>query len=356
MKDNIRDIKEIIDLTLNDIYVTDNLKNKTLKACTIERKPKLKPYIVAAASAAFITLSIVGYQQFYNRDINPSQKLSQAFTKSTSKDIKDKSDNKVVKNQPNNTYDNKTNVDANNIIPYDKQVVYNKDKNEAITNNHNNTTAPLPNTNKDTKTTINKTENQQSNTTNVSPPVDTKPDITTAVSDKLKQDPLIQDKVANINDTSLSSMAEGLPSITKNSTDISGTISNSSVSHMVSPSTAEAENYWGDKLSLPSYVPKDFELTDIYIPKNDSKEKYVKLTYSFKNNYFKLLENKSTTYSGNGKTIDINGAKGYVTQNKDDSNPNSTITQICWNKNNIQFSITGNIPEDDLINICNSIK
>ena len=53
---------------------------------------------------------------------------------------------------------------------------------------------------------------------------------------------------------------------------------------------------------MPSYIPNSFELTDISTP-NDNKEIYVKLTYSSKNNYFKITQNKNTKYTITGNSI-----------------------------------------------------
>jgi hypothetical protein len=120
-------------------------------------------------------------------------------------------------------------------------------------------------------------------------------------------------------------------------------------------STSEAEKYWGGKLLLPSHIPANFELTDISLP-NDNKEIYVKLTYNSNNNYFKLTENKNTKYNLSGKSIDINGINATIVENNNLSNSNNTeTTQIVWVKNNVQYSIIGNISDTELVSIAKSL-
>ena len=122
-------------------------------------------------------------------------------------------------------------------------------------------------------------------------------------------------------------------------------------------SIADAESFWGGKLLMPSYIPDGFELTDISLPKSDSKEIYVKLNYSFKNIYFKVLQNKNTTSTSyTGKVVDINGSKAYITKSKDISNPSIITTEIDFIKNNVQYNITGNLQEDELVKIAKSIN
>lgn len=333
MKDDIKNLKKLTDLALKDICVTDELKNKTLKLCKKEKSSILKPFLAAASSAAIIAVSITGYQYF-------SHKTSSNLT---DKQIVNNTSNSLSKNSINNT-EKTVDTSPNNIL------TKNDSKNSNVTKNANksNDTASK-NTSKDKKISVDTDKSNHinseisSSTTNDTKPLDKPSQKEVIKNDKdgiaISNPPPVKDSYNN-NFANNDSMPRAATSIAP----VSKTLS-----------TADAEKYWGDKLFLPSYIPNDFELTDISIPR-DNKEIYVKLTYSSKNNYFKITQNKSTKYTVTGKSIDINGNPANIVQDKDQNDKDIIITQITWIKDNIQYSVVGNIPDTELINISKTIN
>jgi hypothetical protein len=340
MNKNINNLREITDSVLEDIKVTDELKSLTLKKCKEEKKYNIKPIFVTAASAAIMAFSVFSYKFILH---NPN------LTNKNSKEVSHKS---VSFNDLNNNQSS----DKSNIANQDKL------KNDVI----NNENQP--------KTTV-----QQNNYDTI--PKNNQSGEKIASSNNSKDSELMDSaKNKTLNRTEETKLSSNLPenkttnSMSENSTlnantDKRNDVSTNTISSKDTPSTkasldspksasiADAESFWGGKILMPSYVPKGFELTDISVPKDNSKEICVKLNYSFENIYFKVVQNKSTTYTSYvGTSVDIKGKKAYISKSKDANNPNSTITEIKWVNNNIQYTIIGNLSEDELTKILSSIN
>lgn len=343
MKDDIKNLKEITDLVLKDIYVTDELKSKTLELCRNEKSNILKPFLAVASSAAIIAISLTGYQYFSHKvDNNLNNKQIVQSLNNTDSNNSINSTNKLDTNNSSS----KTNENTKPEIAYKSTKDKNSSNSNNVTESHNSVT---PSTQESKKVSVDNSKTSEKNDSVVSP---TKND--TAPIDKTSQTQVSQNSPDSIEINSNSILKDSFAE--KNSNNIVASRTAPSIAALTDTlSTADAEKYWGSKLLLPSYIPNNFELTDISIPK-DNKEIYVKLTYSSKNNYFKITQNKNTKYNITGKLIDINGTSATVTQNKDETDSSLTITQITWVKDNIQYSAIGNISDVELINISKSIK
>lgn len=338
MSRDINNLKEITNSILEDIQVTEDLKLSTLKKCTEQKKYNLKPFFVTAASVAVIIFSIVSYKFIfhkpnssfvtYNNEIpKKSAKLNNGDSKysNNKKDVNSNNSNETASKkqiQQNNQSTVKDNSSTQNIGLSNNNIISTPSTSDKDKSKDNTADSPSPE---------NKQATNSSGTTELN-------NNTNTVEDAK------QNASANIS--------------AKDSIDSDTPMLKSALSESSKPiSIADAENFWGGKLLMPSYIPEGFELTDISLPKNDSKEIYVKLNYSFKNIYFKILQNKSTTSTSyTGKVVDINGSKGYVTKSKDSSNPSIMTTEINFVKNNVQYDIIGNIQEDELIKITKSMN
>lgn len=340
MNKDINNLREITDSVLEDIKVTDELKSLTLKKCKEEKKYNIKPIFVTAASAAIMAFSVFSYKFILH---NPD------LAQKNSKEVSHKS---VSLNDLNNDQSS----DKSNIANQDKL------KNNVI-NNENQPKATVQQSNYDTITKNNQSGEKitSSNNSKDSKLMDSAKNTTSNRTEETKlPSNLPEDKTTNSmsENSTLNTNADKRNDVSTNgilSKDIPST--KASLDSPKSASIADAESFWGGKILMPSYVPKDFELTDISVPKDNSKEICVKLNYSFENIYFKVVQNKSTTYTSYvGTSVDIKGKKAYISKSKDANNPSLTITEIKWVNNNIQYTIIGNLPEDELTKILSSIN
>lgn len=343
MKDDISNLKETTDLILKDIYVTDELKARTSEMCKKEKNKILVPFITAAASAVAITLSLTEYQYFSHRIDSNLINTKQATHN--------------INNNSNITMEN-----ADKTPDYTLNTKVNQNLSKDLTKNYTNNQNKV---NLDTATNISKSKNstektiannntilKDTSTNTVSTDNDNKVASQNKILEKQMSETVLNNTVSDV------TMAPDT-NCTKESNSISDSIPiNPSIRTVTGTlSTAEAEKYWGGAIILPSYIPSGFELTDISIPKDD-KEKYVKLTYSLNNTYFKITENKSTKYNITGKSIIMNNINITITVDKNDTSnttTNAIIIQIVLEKDNIQYLIIGNISEMELTNIVKSL-
>ncbi|MBV7273625.1 DUF4367 domain-containing protein [Clostridiaceae bacterium UIB06] len=385
MSRDINNLKEIANSILKDIQVTEDLKLSTLKKCKEQKKYNLKPFFVTVASLTIIIFSIASYKFIFHKPNSSFVTYNNEIPKKSAK----------LNNENNKYTNNKNDVNINNsnetvlkkqIQQNSRSTVNNNSSTQNIdlpsnnsstqnidlpSNNSSAQNADLPSNNSGAQNVH--LPNSNSSTQNIDLPNSNSSTPSTSSKDKPKDNttnsPSPENKqatdssgTAELNDntnTAEDAKQNASANISaKSSIDSDTPMLKSSLSESSKPvSIADAENFWGGKLIMPSYIPDGFELTDISLPKNDSREIYVKLNYSFKNIYFKILQNKSTTFTNyTGKFIDINGSKGYITKTKDPSDPSIMTTEINFVKNNIQYDITGNIQEDELIKITKSMN
>lgn len=340
MNKDINNLREITDSVLEDIKVTDELKSLTLKKCKEEKKYNIKPIFITAASAAIMAFSVFSYKFILH---NPN------LTRNNSKEVTHKS---VSLNDLNNDHSsNKNNIAnqdklKNSVVTKESQpkttaqqnnhdtTLKNNQGGEKTTSSNNNKSSKLTNSTKDK--TLNKTEEIK--------PASNLPENRTVNS--ISENSTLNTSTDKTNEVpENSNLSKDTPS------------TKASLDSPKSTSIADAESFWGGKILMPSYIPEGFEITDISIPKDNSKEICVKLNYSFENIYFKIVQNKSTTYTSYvGTSIDIKGSKAYISKSKDASNSNLMITEINWVNNNVQYTIIGNLSEDELTKILKSIN
>ncbi len=325
MKDDRENFRENSNLLLKDIYVTDELKRKTLERCQNEKIRKIKPIFALAACVTFITISLGAYNYF-----SPKIDVANNFTDKTTK------------------YGFKS-------LQEDKKT----NGNSSIKNNEDfskSTNSPLPNKNLDKAENINKNALLKNNPSNTNPSTD-------SVSNNTPKAPNSNTAILNNNTTPAKNL-DNIPSpvdVGQDKFSLSEDKGNhekplSIRSFLPTKETlniSDAENYFESKLLVPSYVPEGFNLTDISIP--DVKLKCVKLRYSSSSAYFQVCQNKNLSNLQGGKIVYINSTKAYISCTKDDKS-NISTTQINWAMNNIQYSLTGSLSEDNLIKIAKSIN
>ncbi|WP_368490214.1 DUF4367 domain-containing protein [Clostridium sp. BJN0013] len=319
MKDNMRNLREITNLVLKDIHVTEKLKDSTLKKCKRKKRLKLKPIYAIGIFTAIIVFTLIDYQYYYanfHNDIakkyiynNPIARVSikaldKIIGKSTDTELKtteDKSKKSIPSTENSSinseiSQNTKKDVDSNSNSTSDSNI-----------NNNNTTKDPQPKLNDNTEY-IAKNENPE------------------------PEDEPITNPTEELN---------------KNTT--------------ISPdmvSLANAQNYFGGTISMPSYIPENFKLTDIHIPEDIETEKIITIDYSSpENKYFKLTQSKKLSSSIPGEKVSINDEiQGYIYINNGSAASDSPIVQIAWTKDNIEYTLYGNISKESIISIAESIN
>ncbi|WPC39714.1 DUF4367 domain-containing protein [Clostridium sp. JS66] len=310
MKDNLENFKQISDEILEDIYVTDELERKTLEKCNNKKIFKLNPLIVSTASVAALIVTFGIYNHF-SHNTNVAYNSVKHEDKNTIKENKG-----LPKIAENKKVDDSKDLALNNEKKHNSESQNKNLNSNTITENPNLTTNTT-----NTNTIIKKadTASQSSNDNNkpLSPSKDNSKDQMNTKKDVDKDIDRSVPERANL-------------SCSERPLDIEA-----------------AENYFEGKILLPSYVPQGFALTNISIP--DHNEKCIKLSYSSDSSYFEILQSKNLSNLKEEKIISVGNNKAYESQN-------DTDTKISWITSDIQYTLSGNLTENSLIDIAKSIK
>lgn len=342
MKDNMKDFRETSNTFLKDIYVTEDLKRKTLEKCTDKRVLKMSPLIASTVSAALLISTFGIYNYFlhkptiannsannsinheyknfvYNNDSKDPTKISETQNLDNSKSV-------ALNNEPNTGNENSAVHSKNS----DTSVVT-KDANTAIEALNDSSLSRA-----DNSQNISIPQNEDSNISATNSNVDVVSQNTNNTTES--SDNILQNKMSNEQNKDMY---------------LSSEVPTASISLPESLNMASAEKYFGSDILLPTSIPEGFNLTAISIP--DDKLKCVKLNYNSNTTYFEILQNKNLSKLQGDKIIYIKDNKAYVTSTKDDQS-NIVTTKITWMMNNIEYSLCGNLPENSLINIAKSIN
>lgn len=333
MKDNMKNLREITNLVLKDIYVTEELKNNTLKKCKRKNKSKLNPIAIGLCSA-IIVLAMIIYQ-YHPANFHTS--VAKNYMHNNTIDTLNKLIGKSTDSQPQNT-DNK----QKKVTPSNKNPSINSEVSQNTNSTDNENIYTKSNSISDSST-IHKEDTSDS---------EPKSEETTSEDSQPKSD--INTTQDNIKNES-SQPKDATITIPENS--------NENITASTSPDTlalSDAENYFGGSISVPSYVPENFKLTNIHILQNIETEKIVTIAYtSSENKYFNLTQSKNHSSNTNisGEKVSINDKiQGYIYIYSDSSVSDSPIINIIWTKNNIEYTLCGNISKDSILSIAKSIN
>lgn len=313
MNINMKKFRESSDLILKDIYVTDELKRKTLEKCTDRSLLKSKP-LLAAAFSIVLAVSLGTLMYSFNKAAITDNKIA----KSIDQKYKNSSDSeKEIQKTP----DTASRKDLER-PPY---AISNNEDNKQVHQNNNSAT-------KDSDTAHQK---KSTDTTDKN--------VTTVLQSKSDSDKSSEDNAQNKTDTSHSN--DEISPESKVS---------SSLAFSAEPLTVEkAEEYFQSTILLPSYIPEGFILTDISIP--DDKIKCIRLEYSSGSAFFEILQSKSLSELEGTKSISIGDSAAYINYIKDEKT-NIITTKITWIENNIQYTVSSTLPEDSVIKIAESLN
>jgi len=349
MRDNMKNFREASNTILKDIYVTDELKRKTLEKCTNKRFSKLSPLLVSTASAAVLIVTFGVYNYFSYKPPIANNYINNSIKHEYKNSVNNKApqspskiaENKNLDNSKYSALNNENNIKNENSTLKDKSsdtstVTKNTD---IASQNTNNTTKPSDNISLngiDNNQSNSKLQNKSSDTSIITKNTDItsqNTNITTKSPDNISLDEMDinQDKDIYVSAKAPADLTSSEESL-----------------NMLS-----AEKYFGSKILLPNNIPEEFNLTCISIP--DYKLKCIKLNYSSNSTYFEILQNKNLSKLEGTKIISIENNKAYISSIKDEKS-NIVITKITWIMNNIEYSLSGNLPENSLINVAKSIK
>lgn len=326
MNDNMKNLREASELILKDIYVTDELKRKTLEKCTHRKVSIIKPKLTAAFSAALIAffgISIYFFHEPASTNKQIAKSINQEHKNSLDKENKIQetaktTDSSDLKKSSSVVSNNKNNTKNNVVVPQEKNVdIAMKDSNNISENKS------IDLVKENTKTDV-QSSNDSSKTSDSIPQnsVDINNSDSNIDSDNSEMSPVAEVR------TSLALFPETL-------------------------TIEKAEEYFEGKIVFPSYIPEGFTLTDISMP--DEKEKCVKLKYSSSSADFEILQSKSLSKLSGTENISIGNNTAYINSVKDEKT-NITTTKITWIMDDVQYSLSSTLPEDFLIKIAESIN
>lgn len=307
MRDNVKNFRETSNIMLKDIYVTDELKRETLEKCVNKKQLKVKPLFAATVSAAVLIVTLGLYNYFYHKSTFVNNYIDKSVKHEYKYSINNENLIKPTKNAKSEESDKSQYLPSNNNID--------------------------PNTKK-SGTTL---QNKGSNINTYSVNKDTASQNIIANKPLKPSDNVLQDETGNNEneDISISSQVPNGLTVPKEPLNISN-----------------AEKYFESKILLPSNIPKGFKLTDIWI--SEDKSKCVKLRYDSDSAFFEILQSKNPSELEGTKTIFIGNNKAYISSIKDEKS-NIIITKISWIMNDIEYSLSGNLSEDSIMNIAKSI-
>lgn len=313
MKDDLRTFKDTVNSNLSDIHVTDELKNKTFRECKSNKK--VKPAYVTAAITVFMIFTTASYNHFFPNKTNRMYGLNMITTEEKLHNIENMIKDSIISPiQNNNNLNNKSN--KNNYA-------YNKNKSSKLNEN-----------NKDSKNTtvnIQNTANEQIDKT-------ISKDKSTSAEEPTEESATVNKEIPKD-----SSDEKSYSAVNKISSE------NESNSNSSKPDVSLAEDYLGEKLNMPSYLPDDLKLNNINISKSDDKS--VNINYDSKGSHLNINQGKNSTKDNEGEKIDINGveARSCWVESKSE-------LRITWNKDNTKYTIQGNVPKSTLIDVAKSMK
>lgn len=106
----------------------------------------------------------------------------------------------------------------------------------------------------------------------------------------------------------------------------------------------KAEEFWNDKILVPSYMPEGFKLDDIDTYEKDNK-RFLNITYKAKDNYFLEIEQ----VKGEESNVALENVPNVATFR-------GALQQVDINKDGIGYTVRGNMSKDVLEEIIKSIK
>jgi len=309
MRDNMRNLRDESNKILKNICVTDELKKRTLERCSNRRSLKLKPVLIASAIFAILIFIFNLYDFSHKSDI------ARNYIKPTQKcvDKSVKNEHKSVKNE----YEKAENNEES------KEIAKAKETGNSILQDKARTKNPVKNveSSKDVAVQNKNILPQNTDTYEAKSPSNNQ-------KNEKEGDKSHGADLDAVNPNGLTSLEESL-------------------------SIKDAEKYFGSKVLLPSYVPEGFELSNISIPCEGVKS--ISIRYSLNSKFFIIQESKDLSELEGDKTLYVGTSKAYVNYFKDEKSGN-TITRVSWIMNGVEYSLYGNIQEDSIMRIANSIK
>ncbi|AGY75211.2 DUF4367 domain-containing protein [Clostridium autoethanogenum] len=298
MRDNMKNFRNESNEILKDICVTDELKRKTLERCSNRRSLQLKPVLIASAVFVILIFTFKLYNFSHKTDI------ARSYVKPDQKYV-----DKSINNDHKGTIDNETSKEISKANKIGNSIVQDKSNAKNSTKNVS--------SNKDTRIQNKNILPQNTNNYNIETP-------STNQENEKEDDKNHGGDLGAVRPSGVASLGESL-------------------------SMKDAEKYFESKVLLPSYVPEGFELSNISIPCEGVKS--ISIKYSLNSKYFIIQESKSLSGLKGDKTLYIGAGKAYINYFKDEQ-----ATSVSWIMNNVEYSLYGNIQENSLIDIANSIK
>lgn len=329
----MKNFREASDVILKNIYVTDELKRRTLEKCTNRKGFVIKPILTATFSAALMCFLAIFIYFFHKPAV-----IDNPIAKSIDQEYKNSSNNESKIQETPKTAS-----------------ISDSDKSQAAaSDNKNNTKDNTPVTEKKNKDIAMKDSNNIPQSKSIDAANKNTETPAQSKNDSYKPSYNVPQDSAYISNNKSISNSDSNSNLANDSNSNLAAQVHPSLASVPEPLTTEkAEKYFESKILLPSYIPEGFKLADISIP--DDKQKCIKLKYSSDSAYFEILQSKNLSKLEGTKTISIGNNTAYINSIKDEKT-NTITTSITWIEDGIQYSLSSSLPEDSLIKIAESIK
>ncbi|MBW9156700.1 hypothetical protein G9F71_019685 [Clostridium sp. FP2] len=334
MRDNLDEIRDIFNIELKDIKVSEELKLKTLeKLDKNSRRSTNKAFIpMTLTMVACLFMGFIIYPIYNKNNLMKNEEITMNTRNQEIKILKE---------------------------PYEDTVMI-KDKTK-ITEDKDKITEDKPSKIvEENKKLVNKNSNQkkQEKQTII---LNEKPVIPFKIESSVSEDKKEKDTIVATNE-----VIDSEKLIIEDNKDKSVVLQKKSdfkfneETKMRTLSLQQAKNIFGESIKTPVYIPKDFVMEKILIPEkyDDSCELY-EIIYSNNSQYFKITEYKNIKNSGPESKVaeesimimNVNKISvKYILQPSID-NKELPYVKLFWEKDGKKYSVDGNTPWAELINI-----
>lgn len=352
MRDNLEGLKDICNMELKSIKVSEELKLKTLEKCKRNKKISINKVFlpITCTIAACLFMGVIIYP-IYNK-INLMHK-EQITMNTSDKDIKTLDnpsvDGEMFKERANIT-------EAKNNKTISKEIV---EKNQKVVNNNSKEQKQekeMAILNEKPIVPFIMRSSVQSEKKGKDISHDDKDIILDGKGDVI-------DKEKSINDDNIN------PLVVSNEKD--DNLNSNEEIKMKNLSLQEARKIFEDNMKIPSYVPKDFVLEKILVPEvdNNSYKKY-EIIYNNNSQCFNITEYKDINHSDeldpnssleskgeeeNNMIININKIPVKYILRESTDNKQLPYVKLTWEDMGKKYSVEGNVPWAELINVVSSI-
>jgi hypothetical protein len=350
MRDNLEGLRDVLNIELKSIKVSEELKHKTLERCKVNKKfSREKTFLpIACTIAACLFMGIIIYPIYNKGNSIDNEKVAINTSNKDFKGLDEQAmDTPTVNNKVSSTKDNSNKIISSQIIDEQKTVNGSskvQKQEEIIVLNENpimpfkiqnstegegrNNGISVDNNNSIADTNVGLTDNEKNTK-------DDSKNTSLVLSEKKETDLELREEV-----------------------------------NMKTLSLQEAREIFQNNIEIPSYIPRNFIMEKILVPEVESSSyKLYEITYKNSLQSFKIIEYKNINYTSGlaqssdieakvpekyNMVININKIPVNYAFSESTNNKELSYTKFTWMYMGRSYSLEGNAPWAELINIVSS--